>query len=170
KLYPGDQDGKGIAGIFGQLHRMKLANPDVKIIPSVGGWTLSDPLYEIGINPSARSTFVNSMIQYLRDYPIFDGIDIDWEFPGGGGANGSLGTTQDGDGFADLMIALRAALDTLSQETGRTYELTAAVSGGVEKLSKINWERAHVPMDYINVMVYDYAGAWNNELGHQAAL
>ncbi|WP_196137214.1 glycosyl hydrolase family 18 protein [Aliikangiella sp. G2MR2-5] len=170
KLYPGDQDGKGIAGIFGQLHRMKLANPAIKVIPSVGGWTLSDPLYEIGINPNARKIFINSMMQYLRDYPIFDGVDIDWEFPGGGGANSSLGTPEDGDGFADLMIELRAALDALSVETGRTYELTAAVSGGVEKLGKINWERAHVPMDYINVMVYDYAGAWNNELGHQASL
>ena len=170
KLYPGDVAGKGIAGIFGQLQRMKLANPNIKIIPSVGGWTLSDPLYEIGINPTARATFISSMIDYLRVYTFFDGIDIDWEFPGGGGADPSLGTPQDGDGFADLMIELRAALNSLSAETGRTYELTAAVSGGVEKLSKINWERSHQPMDFINVMVYDYAGAWNNELGHQAHL
>ncbi|TQV81059.1 glycosyl hydrolase family 18 protein [Aliikangiella coralliicola] len=170
KLYPGDVDGKGVAGIFGQLHRMKLANPDIKIIPSVGGWTLSDPLYEIGINPAARKIFIDSMINYLRDYPFFDGIDIDWEFPGGGGANPDLGTPEDGAGFADLMIELRAALDQLSAETGRTYELAAAVNAGLEKISRIDWERAHQPMDHINVMAYDYAGAWNNELGHQALL
>jgi chitinase len=170
KSYPGDQDGKGIAGVFGQLQRMKLANPNIKILPSVGGWTLSDPLYEIGTNPTARATFINSMMDYLRTYTFFDGVDIDWEFPGGGGANETLGSPQDADGFADLMIELRAALDSLSTETGRTYELTAAVSGGVEKLSKINWERSHQVMDYINVMSYDYAGAWNNELGHQANL
>lgn len=78
----------------------------------------------------------------LKQYRFFDGLDIDWEFPGGGGANAALGSEQDGEGFATLMIDLRAALNALSAENGRSYELTAVVSGGVEKLAKVDCEQA----------------------------
>jgi len=136
----------------------------------VGGWTLSDPLYDIGTNATHRATFVASMVQFIKTYDFFDGIDIDWEFPGGGGANEALGSAQDGAGFVLLMRDLRLALNALSLQTGRTYQLTAAMSGGVPKLSQVDWESAHQYMDYINLMTYDYYGAWNGTLGHMAGL
>lgn len=174
-LEKGDMDGTGqwddeVSGLFAEMYRIKMTYPHVKILPSVGGWTLSDPLFEIGINPTARATFITSIIDFIKKYDFFDGVDIDWEFPGGGGANPLLGTAQDGDGFATLMIELRAALDALSLETGRTYELTAAVNAGVSKISKINWEQAAPAMDYINLMSYDYYGAWNTLYGHQTGI
>lgn len=170
KSYPNDKWDQPIRGIFAEMYRLKKTNPHIKILPSVGGWTLSDPLYTIGNNAQARATFVASMVSFIKTYDFFDGIDIDWEFPGGGGANENLGSAQDGDGFVALMRDLRTALDTLSQQTGRTYQLTAAVSGGVQKLSKINWEAAHPYMDYINLMTYDYYGAWNGTLGHMTGV
>ncbi|WP_276324575.1 glycosyl hydrolase family 18 protein [Simiduia agarivorans] len=159
-----------VKGIFAEMYRMKKTYPHIKVLPSVGGWTLSDPLYEIGINPTARATFIASIIDLIDTYDFFDGIDIDWEFPGGGGANPALGTPADGDGFATLMIELRAALDELELKNNRKYELTAAMSGGVEKLSKVNWEQAHPAMDYINLMTYDYYGAWSTTYGHQTGI
>ncbi|KKO45096.1 chitinase [Arsukibacterium ikkense] len=170
KGYPGDVWDQPIRGIFAELYRLKLAHPHVKILPSVGGWTLSDPLYQVGVNPAARAVFIESMIDFIRTYDFFDGIDIDWEFPGGGGATPELGSPQDGAGFATLMRELREALDALSVETGRDYELAAAMSGGVQKLSVVDWEDAHQYMDYINLMTYDYYGAWNGVLGHQTGL
>jgi chitinase len=170
KSYPNDKWDQPIRGIFAEMYRLKKTNPHLKILPSVGGWTLSDPLYTVGNNPQARTTFVASIVSFIKTYDFFDGIDIDWEFPGGGGANEQLGSAQDGEGFVLLMRDLRTALNTLSQQTGRSYQLTAAVSGGVEKLSKINWEAAHPHMDYINLMTYDYYGAWNGTLGHMTGL
>ncbi len=170
KSYPNDKWDQPIRGIFAEMYRLKKTNPHLKILPSVGGWTLSDPLYTVGNNPQARATFVASIVSFIKTYDFFDGIDIDWEFPGGGGANEQLGSAQDGEGFVLLMRDLRTALNTLSQQTGRSYQLTAAVSGGVEKLSKINWEAAHPYMDYINLMTYDYYGAWNGTLGHMTGL
>lgn len=168
KGYPNDKWDQPIKGIFAEMYRLKKTNPQIKILPSVGGWTLSDPLYDIGNNAAARATFVKSVTDFIKTYDFFDGVDIDWEFPGGGGANDKLGSPQDGDGFVSLMKELRASLDALSKQTGRKYQLTAAVSGGVEKLSKINWEAAHPYLDYINLMTYDYYGAWNGTLGHMA--
>jgi chitinase len=170
KGYPGDVWDQPIRGIFAELYRLKQAHPHVKILPSVGGWTLSDPLYQVGVNPAARAVFIDSIIDFIRTYDFFDGIDIDWEFPGGGGATPELGSPQDGAGFATLMQELRAALDALEVETGREYELAAAMSGGVEKLSVVDWEDAAPYMDYINLMTYDYYGAWNGVLGHQTGL
>ncbi|NRQ41735.1 chitinase [Rheinheimera sp. YQF-2] len=170
KGYPGDVWDQPIRGIFAELYRLKQAHPHIKILPSVGGWTLSDPLYQVGVNPAARAVFIDSIIDFIRTYDFFDGIDIDWEFPGGGGATPELGSPQDGAGFATLMQELRAALDALEVETGREYELAAAMSGGVEKLSVVDWEDAAPYMDYINLMTYDYYGAWNGVLGHQTGL
>lgn len=172
KSYPNDRWDQPVRGTFAQLYRLKQAHPDITILPSVGGWTLSDPLYDIGTDPAARAVFIESMIGFIRQYDFFDGIDIDWEFPGGGGANPALGSAADGQGFVTLMQELRVALDELEAETGRQYQLTAAMSGGVEKLQAIGdgWADAAQAMDHINLMTYDYYGAWNNVLGHQTGL
>lgn len=170
KSYPNDKWDQPIRGLFAEMYRLKKTNPHLKILPSVGGWTLSDPLYNIGTNATQRATFVKSMVSFIQTYDFFDGIDIDWEFPGGGGANPALGSPQDGAGFVLLMRDLRLALDELSKKTGRSYQLTAAMSGGVPKLSQVDWESAHQYMDYINLMTYDYYGAWNGTLGHMATL
>ena len=82
KSYPGDTWDQPVRGIFAELYRLKKTHPNLKILPSVGGWTLSDPLYNIGVDPKARATFVASVIDMIKTYDFFDGVDIDWEFPG----------------------------------------------------------------------------------------
>lgn len=168
--YPGDSANQPLRGNFAELYRLKKTQPQLKILPSVGGWTLSDPLYSIGVNAKARATFVASIIDMIKTYDFFDGIDIDWEFPGGGGLNPSLGTAKDGEGFALLMRDLRVAMDALTKETGRTYQLTAAMGGSVKKLQRIDWDAAQPYMDFINLMTYDYYGEWDKVPGHQTTL
>jgi chitinase len=46
----------------------------------------------------------------------------------------------------------------------------AAVSGGVSKVSQIDWERAIKVMDHVNLMSYDYYGAWSQTYGHQTGI
>jgi chitinase len=53
------------------------------VLPSIGGWTLSDPFFTWATRLSAR--FVSSVKDFLQTWKFFDGVDIDWEFPGGGG-------------------------------------------------------------------------------------
>ncbi|WP_250131536.1 glycosyl hydrolase family 18 protein, partial [Serratia marcescens] len=77
-----------------------------------------------------RDRFVGSVKEFLQTWKFFDGVDIDWEFPGGNGANPNLGSPQDGETYVLLMKELRAMLDQLSAETGRKYELTSAISAG----------------------------------------
>jgi len=157
-------------GNFGNLMALKQAYPGLKILPSIGGWTLSDPFFFFG-DKTKRDTFVASVKEYLQTWKFFDGVDIDWEFPGGLGANPNLGSPSDGETYLLLMKELRAMLDELSAETGRTYELTSAIGAGGEKIAKVDYHAAQQYMDHIFLMSYDFNGAWTNTmLGHQTAL
>ncbi|MFQ1744291.1 glycosyl hydrolase family 18 protein [Aeromonas veronii] len=157
-------------GNFGALMALKQAYPDLKILPSVGGWTLSDPFYFLG-DKTKRDTFVASVKEFLQTWKFFDGVDIDWEYPGGQGANPKLGSPSDGATYVALMKELRAMLDELESQTGRKYELTSAVGAGYDKIEDVDYRAAQQYMSHIFMMTYDYNGAWSNtELGHQTNL
>ncbi len=159
-----------IKGNYAMLMALKQRNPDLKIIPSIGGWTLSDPFFDFTTKAN-RDTFVASVERFLKTWKFYDGVDIDWEFPGGGGENANLGDpVNDGPAYIALMRELRAMLDKLEAETGRTYELTSAIGVGHDKIEDVNYGEAVQHMDYIFAMTYDFYGGWNNVPGHQTAL
>ncbi len=171
KALPGIDAKDPIRGTYAQLMALKQRNPDLKILPSVGGWTLSDPFY--GFTTKAnRDTFVASMKTFLKTWKFYDGVDIDWEFPGGDGAAGAkLGDPiNDGPAYVALMQELRAMLDELEAETGRQYELTSAIGSGYDKIEDVDYAAAAQFMDYIFAMTYDFFGGWNNVTGHQTGL
>ena len=170
KSLPGVDAKDPIRGTYSQLMALKQRYPDLKILPSVGGWTLSDPFH--GFTEKAnRDIFVASMKEFLKTWKFYDGVDIDWEFPGGGGPNANLGDpAKDGQAYIDLMKELRAMLDQLGAETGRTYELTSAIGMGYDKIEDVNYLQAAQHMDYIFAMTYDFYGGWNNVTGHQTSL
>ena len=175
KTYPGDTwiddvSGSSYNGNFGQLKKLKQRYPHLKILPSVGGWTQSDPFFDLAPVPENRAIFVNSVVAFLEKYDFFDGVDIDWEFPGGGGALNGAGGSQDTEAFTALMKELREGLDQLSAQTGREYQLTAAVGTGPEKIDFIDYSEVSQYMNYIFMMSYDYAGAWEGITGHHASL
>ena len=158
-------------GNFGQLMALKKAHPDLKVLPSIGGWTLSDPFFHMG-DPAIRARFVSSVKDFLQTWKFFDGVDIDWEFPGGGGVSEHLGNPQqDKATYTALMHDLRTMLNELSAQTGRTYELTSAIGAGRDKIEDVDYTAAQQYLDHIFLMSYDFYGGWSNtELGHQAAL
>lgn len=157
-------------GNFGQLMSLKQARPDLKILPSIGGWTLADPFFFF-TDKTKRTRFVASCKDFLQTWKFFDGIDIDWEFPGGKGANPDFGSPEDGDVYVNLMKELREMLDELSHSTGKKYELTSAISAGWDKIQVVDYSKAQNYMDHIFLMSYDFKGAWSNDsLGHQTPL
>jgi chitinase len=141
------------------------------VLPSIGGWTLSDPFFHMG-DKAIRDRFVSSVKDFLQTWKFFDGVDIDWEFPGGGGQNETLGNPQqDKATYTALMHELRAMLNELSAQTGRTFELTSAIGAGSDKIEDVDYTTAQQYLDHIFLMSYDFYGGWSNtDLGHQAAL
>jgi len=152
--------------------RLKARAPHLKVLASVGGWGGSDPFFHMAGDPLKRAVFVASSLQFLRDHPGFDGIDIDWEHPGNNGAaNGvQLGSPEDGRHYALLLQELRQGLTGLTAETGRPYQLSIAVNTGSPVVERIDFKAAAPVLDHVFMMTYDFYGGWSDGVGHHAAL
>ncbi len=151
--------------------RLKTRAPHVKVLASVGGWGGSDPFFHLANDAAKRTVFATAAAGFLRAHPSFDGIDIDWEHPTtNGSANGvALGASADGQGYADLVVALRAALDKLAGETGRRYLVTSAINTGHAVVDRINYRQAATALDLVFMMTYDFYGPWTKTAGNHAA-
>ena len=162
--------GTNDAGNFEQLRRFKELNPEVNLGFALGGWTLSDEFSTAYATQEGRDKFVGETVRIFETYDFFNVVDFDWEYPGGGGNAGNAVSASDGTNFALVLRDLRSALNDLSAETGRDFEVSIATAGGEEKLANLNLEGIDPYVDFYNVMTYDFHGGWENVTGHQAAM
>jgi GH18 family chitinase len=69
-------------GSFGQLRKLKALHPGLKILWSFGGWTWSGGFtHQAAANPAAFANSCYNLVEDPRWADVFDGIDIDWEYP-----------------------------------------------------------------------------------------
>ncbi len=165
-----DFAGQEIMGNFNQLAELKDAHPHLSVMVAIGGWTLSDNFSDMAATAEGRATFADSVVAFLQQYSMFDGVDLDWEYPGGGGLPGNSVREEDGTNYALLVAELRDKLDALETETGRSYEISAAVPGGYDKIENLDIPGLAENLDFMNLMTYDFYGAWQNTTGHLAGL
>ncbi|MFF6785456.1 glycosyl hydrolase family 18 protein [Streptomyces sp. NPDC012510] len=162
KAYTADKSVSGTAdtwdqplrGNFNQLRQLKAKYPHIKVLYSFGGWTYSGGFGQAAQNPAAFARSCKAVVEDPRWADVFDGIDIDWEYPN------ACGLTCDTSGpaaFRNLMSALRT-------EFGANYLVTAAItadgsSGG--KIDAADYGGAATHLNWYNVMTYDYFGAFD---------
>ncbi|APJ04693.1 glycoside hydrolase family 18 protein [Silvanigrella aquatica] len=154
------------------MQEMKKANPNVKIMVSVGGWTLSSPFHSMVSSQTSRDVFVKSIVKFLKANSYVDGIDLDWEFPGGNGAFPGLakaGYLAEKANYTLLVKQLRSALDSNFSGNSRK-QISAAVSASPAKLAAIDFNSLRNDFDFINVMTYDLYGAFSRYPDHQTAV
>jgi hypothetical protein len=124
---------------FAQLRNLKRDNSKLRTMISLGGWTLSSPFFSIARDAQKRADFAKSAVYVMARYG-FDGIDIDWEYPGGGGLEQSAmaNPASDGANFLLLLQALRDELDRQEAKDARGYYLSIAGPGGDEKIANFD--------------------------------
>jgi chitinase len=173
----------GLAGNLGGLWQLKQLYPNLKILISVGGWhpaSSETALFPYSFNvafkaasasATSRKAFVSSCINTfikgniasgLTVPNLFDGVDIDWEFP----------NATETAGFTALMAEFRSELTTLTGTTGKTYQVLADLAAGAstpgagaDSGSDGGYDTIDIPglsaqLDYLNVDGYNYAGDW----------
>ncbi|MBO0795952.1 MAG: glycoside hydrolase family 18 protein, partial [Ktedonobacteraceae bacterium] len=172
-----DSTTQALKGNFNQIKALKTLYPNIKAVISIGGWTWSARFSDAALTPQSRATFVKSCIdQYIvGNLPrldgdttggpgaaasVFDGIDIDWEYPATEGNAGNVFRPQDTRNFTLLLAEFRKQLDALGQKTHRHYLLTIAAPAGESKYTKIELNKISRSLDWINLMTYDYHGSW----------
>jgi GH18 family chitinase len=138
----------------------------VKILPSVGGWTFSDNFPQIAASAVKRKMFAHSCNNLIRKYD-FDGIDIDWEYPGYADHGGS---PADKVNFTLLMREIRDSLNSIEVQRGRHLLLTAAVGASPTNMANVEWTNIAALLDIINLMSYDFYGAFDSRCNHNSPL
>ncbi|MCG8969979.1 glycoside hydrolase family 18 protein [Streptomyces sp. CL12-4] len=145
---------QSLRGNFNQLRKLKKKHPDLKILWSFGGWTWSGGFAEAAKNPAAFAQSCYDLVENSKWADVFDGIDIDWEYPN---ACGLSCDTSGRAAFPKLMSALRARFGSGNLVTAA---ITAdATSGG--KIDAADYAGAAQYVDWYNPMTYDFFGAWD---------
>ncbi|MFD5006183.1 glycoside hydrolase family 18 protein [Streptomyces mutabilis] len=143
-----------LRGNFNQLLKLKKQHPGLKVLWSFGGWTWSGGFAEAAKNPAAFARSCHDLVENSAWADVFDGIDIDWEYPN---ACGLTCDTSGRDAFPELMKALRA-------EFGPDYLVTAAITADATtggKIDAADYAGAAQYVDWYNPMTYDFFGAWD---------
>jgi chitinase len=162
--------------LYPAMQKLKQKNPNLKTLLSIGGWSFNScddtpesagTQYPYGpftcqlfskmaADPNGRRQFIKSAIDYAKKYG-FDGIDLDWEYPG---VSDRGGKDADYENYLKLLQEFR-------QTAGKDFLITVA-SAAVPKGSKtgdsfFQWmaECAQY-LDWYNVMSYDYHGAFDD--------
>src|SRR3954452_661418 len=162
KAFTADQSVSGVAdtwdqplrGNFNQLRELKAKYPNIKVLWSFGGWTWSGGFGEAAANPTAFAQSCYNLVKDPRWADVFDGIDIDWEYPN---ACGLQCDASGRAGYKNLISALRSRF-------GNSALVTSAItadgtSGG--KIEAADYAGAAQYLDWLMPMTYDYNGALN---------
>ncbi|MFF0428948.1 glycosyl hydrolase family 18 protein [Streptomyces sp. NPDC004520] len=161
KAYTADQSVDGVAdtwdqplrGNFNQLRKLKKLYPNIKVIWSFGGWTWSGGFGQALQNPTAFAQSCYDLVEDPRWADVFDGIDLDWEYPN------ACGLSCDTSGAASFKTMIQAMRAKFGANALVTAAVTADASDG-GKIDAADYAGAAPYMNWFNVMTYDFFGAW----------
>ena len=160
--------------------------PHLKVMFARGGWENSQYFSPMISNVTGRKVFIDSVLDIMHRWD-FDGVDIDYEHPGtytfclslslylsihfsnfkkvtGGAVNG---TVEDKENYVLMMKELREALNAEAKKRNKdSYLLTFASAAGKWSLD-VGYDLPSLLKyaDWVNVMTYDYFGAWQSKWG-----
>jgi chitinase len=153
-------------GNFAALLQLKQLHPNLKVLISLLG---ADGFSAAAATDASRQAFVASCVDLfingnvapgISAAGVFDGIDVDWEFPA---ASDTLNATL-------LMREFRKQLDALGRTNHHHYLLTMFGPAGQQNFSNIELAKVGRTLDYYNVQGYDFHGTWETSTNHASPL
>lgn len=158
--------------LYAEVNALKKQNQSLKTFLSIGGWAFNDKPTEwifsaMASTPETRGGFIRQAIEFTRTHG-FDGIDIDWEFPGNPERGGKA---EDTENFTALLREFRAQIHEEAKATGKhELLLTIASPPGPYYYQHQELGKFHSYLNWINVMTYDYHGTWEMKTGANTPL
>jgi chitinase len=164
--YPGP-----MLGNFAAIQQLKQLHPKLNVLMSIGGASAANTsAFAIAASTRAgRQALASSCINMfvkgnvaanITAPGLFDGFNIDWEFPG----------AADTQNFTALLKEFRTQLDALSKTTGKRYVMSFDGPAGSQNYINIDLKHAAEQVDFITVDGYNYAGSWDTQTNHASPL
>jgi chitinase len=129
---------------------LKKRNPALQVFISVGGATQNPTVFSSMVaSNSSTITFISSLVALMNHYG-FDGVDIDWEYPG---SLGNGGNAADVANYVTFLHKLRSALGTRG--------ISITIPGSFYFMQSFDVVDIEPYVDWFNFMAYDYHGIWD---------
>jgi chitinase len=144
------------ASLYSRFTALKQKKPGLQTWISVGGWSFTDPgstqkaFSNMASSASNRAAFINGLVHFMDTYG-FDGVDIDWEYPG---ADDRGGVGADTANYVALTKQMREAF-------GSKYGLTVTIPTSYWYLQHFDLPGIEANIDWFNLMAYDLHGTWD---------
>ncbi|KKF92177.1 Lectin-B [Ceratocystis platani] len=144
----------------------EMFDENVKISMAVGGWGFLVGFREGARSPESRALYAKNIAATVENFG-YDGVDIDWEYPGGNGEDYKQvpNDPSEIEAYPLLLAEIKKAIGD--------KELSIAVPGlerdmmayTPEKVAAIN-----AVVDYVNVMTYDLINRRDTVSGHHSGV
>ena len=153
-------------GNFAALQQLKQLHPNLKVLISLAG---ADGFSAAASTAAGRQAIVSNCIDLfvkgnlapgISAAGVFDGIDIDWEFP----------TAADTVNATLLLQEFRKQLDALGKANHKHYLLTMFGPAGQQNFSNLQLAEVARQLDFFNVQGYDFHGTWETSTNHASPL
>ncbi len=157
-----DDPASPFRGHLHQLAELKLAYPHLKALISLEGRAAD---FSFDARPENRQAFVASCVDLfvkgnlaanVSEPGLFDGIDVDWEYPHG----------PDADNFVAMLTEFRRQMDMVRPG----LKLSIAVGPSPRMYDGTDFTAVSAQVDEVGLMTYDMAGPWMQTTGFIAPL
>lgn len=172
-----DDPNQPLKGHFNQVRKLKKMYPHLRVVISIGGWAGSAYFSNAALTEESRNYFVDRCLEMFifGNLPVignsggdgvakgvFDGIDLDWEYPVSGGLEGNNHNPADKENMTKLLKLFREKLDKIDKK----LLLTVAYPAPEKILTNYDVAEDQKYLNWFTLMTYDFKGSWDPVSGH----
>ncbi|RDW86241.1 uncharacterized protein DSM5745_02883 [Aspergillus mulundensis] len=144
-------------------------SPDTKVLIAIGGWGDTAGFSSASKDEASRERYAKNVAAML-DSNGFDGVDIDWEYPGGNGADyKQIPNEQKIDEIVNFPLFIQALRKAVGDDKIVSIA-TPGKRGDMIAYTKEQGPNIWPSVDMVNVMSYDLMNRRDNETSHHSGV